>query len=56
MSKYDYIIYKGKSLAEWTRLWFKMSNDAFFAIYGFNFNPHKYPNLYNIVRKELYGE
>ena len=38
--------YKGKSLIEWAVLWFKMSNDAFFRLYGFNFKPHDYPYLY----------
>ncbi len=36
--------------------WFRMSNDAFFAIYGFNFNPHKYAGLYERCRKLVYGE
>ena len=35
--------YKGKSLIDWAVLWFKMSNDAFFRLYGFNFNPFDYP-------------
>lgn len=26
--------------------WFRMSNDLFFKLYGFNFNPHQYPGLY----------
>lgn len=42
--------YKGKSLIEWAVLWFKMSNDAFFQLYGFNFNPHDYPYLYEIAK------
>ena len=46
--------YRGKSLFEWCLLWFKTSNDSFYRIYGFNFNPHKYHNLYEIVRKKLY--
>lgn len=36
-------------------LWFKMSNDAFYELYGFNFNPHDYPYLYEIARDEVYG-
>lgn len=36
--------------------WFKMSNDCFYEIYGFNFNPHEYSGLYEWGRKELYGE
>lgn len=35
--------------------WFKMSNDAFFVSYGFNFNPHDYPGLYEWGRKKLFG-
>ena len=34
--------------------WFKMSNDAFYDIYGFNFNPHKIPGLYEYCRKKVY--
>lgn len=48
------LVDKADSL-EWAILWFQMSNDAFANIYGFNFNPHKYPNLYEIARKEVYG-
>lgn len=36
--------------------WFRMSNDTFFDIYGFNFNPHEYTGLYEWGRKKLYGE
>lgn len=36
--------------------WFRMSNDAFFEIYGFNFNPHEYAGLYERCRKLVYGE
>ena len=36
--------------------WFNMSNDSFFELYGFSFNPHKYPGLYEWGRKYLYGE
>ena len=34
--------------------WFKMSNDAFFKKYGFNFNPHEYPGLYEKCRKIVF--
>lgn len=34
--------------------WFKMSNDAFYDIYGFNFNPHEIPGLYEYCRKKVY--
>lgn len=36
--------------------WFRMSNGAFYMTYGFNFNPHEYPGLYEWGRKTLYGE
>lgn len=36
--------------------WFRMSNDTFYEIYGFNFNPHNYDGLYEWGRKVLYGE
>ena len=35
--------------------WFKMSNDAFFEIYGFNFNPHEIPGLYDKCRQIVFG-
>lgn len=58
MNKLYYQIarYRGKSLLEWAILWFHMSNDAFADIYGFNFNPHKYPNLYEIARNEVFKD
>lgn len=34
--------------------WFKMSNDDFFKKYGFNFNPHEYPGLYEKCRRIVY--
>ena len=43
MSRYDVLFMNGKSLMFWALEWFSMSNDAFFACYGFNFNPHNYP-------------
>lgn len=51
---YSLQIFKGKNLIEWAVTWFKMSNDDFFRLYGFNFNPHKYPMLYEIARKKVY--
>ena len=35
--------------------WFKMSNDGFYSMYGFNFNPHKW-GLYEKCRKLVYGD
>lgn len=46
---------KGKPLLFWAVEWFRNSNDDFFYKYGFNFNPHDYPNLYLIARNEVYG-
>lgn len=54
--QYSIQTYRGKNLIQWAILWFKMSNDAFYSLYGFNFNPHEYPYLYEIARKEVYGE
>lgn len=53
--KYKLLFYKGKSLLEWAKIWFQTSDDGFFQCYGFNFNPHKYPMLYEIARKEVFG-
>ena len=36
--------------------WFRMSNDAFYEMYGFNFNPHEIPGLYNRCRRIVFGE
>lgn len=47
---------KPYSKKQLTLEWFRMSNDAFFDQYGFNFNPHEYPGLYEWGRKTLYGE
>lgn len=55
-SFYDIASYKGKSLMFWACEWFRMSNDAFYAAYGFNFNPHKYAGLYEAARKRVYNE
>ena len=46
-------IYSGKEL---TLDWFRMSNDAFYDKYLFNFNLHEFPMLYKYGRKVLYGE
>ncbi len=35
--------------------WFKMSNDSFSDLYGFNFNPHNVPGLYEKCRKIVFG-
>ena len=43
--------YKGQPLLYWALLWFRLSNDDFYMLYGFNFNPHKYPGLYEIAQK-----
>lgn len=56
MSVYDFILFKGKCLMFWALEWFSMSNNTFFDLYGFNFNPHKYPNLYEEARQRLWGE
>lgn len=56
MSVYEATQYHGKSLMEWAVLWFNTSNDAFYQTYGFNFNPHKYPSLYEQARQQVYGE
>lgn len=34
--------------------WMKMTNDGFFRMYGFNFNPHKWGNLYSMAQKAVY--
>lgn len=56
MSKYELIFWRGKSLMFWALAWFIMSNDCFYELYGFNFNPHRYPGLYEEARKRVYGE
>jgi hypothetical protein len=55
MSVYEATQYHGKSLMEWAVLWFNTSNDAFYQTYGFNFNPHKHPGLYEQARERVYG-
>ena len=34
--------------------WLKMSNDAFYRLHGFSFNPHEF-GLYEICRRKVYG-
>lgn len=53
---YSTMFLRGRSLLYWAILWFKMSNDAFYDMYGFNFNPHEYAGLYEIARKEVLEE
>lgn len=59
LAKYEYLYtiqtIKRISLLKWAVRWLKMSNDAFYSLYGFNFNPHKYKYLYEIARKKVYG-
>ena len=55
MSQYDLIPYRGKSLMQWAIEWFTMSNDSFYDMYGFNFNPHEHPGLYEQARERVYG-
>lgn len=45
---------RDKNLVEWAIIWFKTSNDLFFELYGFNFNPHEYKYLYEIAREEVF--
>ena len=54
MSIYDLMPYRGESLLTWAVRWFSMSNDAFYDLYGFNFNPHDYPGLYEAARRRVY--
>jgi len=37
-----------------TKQWFSMSNDAFYDLYEFNFNPHKFNGLYENGRKAMF--
>jgi hypothetical protein len=46
----------GKSLYEWAIIWFNTDNDEFFDLYGFNFNPHEYEDLFEIARRDVYPE
>lgn len=36
--------------------WFRMSNDAFYDLYGFNFNPHRWTGLYERCRRIVYPQ
>ena len=36
--------------------WLKTDNDTFYSLYGFNFNPHEIPGLYERCMKEVYKE
>ena len=55
-STYDFILYKGESLMTWAIRWFSMCNDTFYELYGFNFNPHEWPGLYEAARKRVYPQ
>lgn len=55
-SKYKTRFLRGKSLYEWAIIWFKTDNDTFFKLYGFNFNPNEYEDLYEIARRDVYPE
>lgn len=55
-SKYKTRFLRGKSLYEWGIIWFNTDNDTFFDLYGFNFNPHEYEDLYEIARRDVYPE
>lgn len=56
MRTYEGVTYKGYKLIDLAVEWFRMSNDAFFDVYGFNFNPHKYPGLYEAAQKIVYPD
>ena len=49
-------MYKGYYKWDLTKEWFQMSNDNVYNKYGFNFNPHKYGDLYIDVRNALEEE
>lgn len=55
-SKYKTRLLRGKSLYEWATIWFNTDNDTFFDLYGFNFNPHEYEDLYEIAQRDVYSE
>lgn len=52
----DIILINGKpySKIKLTIDWFRNTNDGFFRVYGFNFNPHNYPGLYEKGRKIVF--
>ena len=54
----DIVFINGKAYSkkQLTLDWFRMSNDTFYKLYGFNFNPHEYPGLYQWGRKVLFRE
>lgn len=54
MSQYDYEYLNGVDLMTWAVRWFNMSNDSFYKFYGFNFNPHAYPGLYEEARERVF--
>lgn len=47
--------YRGYYKWDLAKAWFQMTNDDFFNLYGFSFNPHDYGSLYFEVRKFIYG-
>ena len=54
-----YVLYSDGSIKHFDAVevgcnWFKMSNDAFYNVYGFNFNPHEH-HLYNQCKRIVYG-
>lgn len=53
---YKMQLLRGKSLYDWAIIWFNTDNDTFFDLYGFNFNPHEYEDLYEIARRDVYPE
>ncbi len=56
MRTYEGVKYKGHDITALAVEWFKMSNDDFFEAYGFNFNPHDYPGLYEKAQKIVYPD
>ena len=56
MNPYDILLLNGKTLMFWAIEWFSMSNDDFYDLYGFNFNPHEYPGLYEQARTRYFSE
>ena len=56
MRTYENATYKGHPMVDLAVSWFKMSNDDFFKVYGFNFNPHQYPGLYEKARSIVYPD
>ena len=56
MNTYDILLLNGKPLMFWAIEWFSMSNDDFYDLYGFNFNPHEYPGLYEQARTRYFSE